>query len=301
MAKTKTKIREPRCDRVMHAITSTVLMFVLIIVGYPVLYVVSSSFSSTNALNEGRVLLWPVEFSLSSYEFVFRYEQVWIGYRNTIFYTIGCTVVTLFLTVTMAYPLSKKYYQGRKFVTSLIIVAMLTSSGLIPVFMLKKSLGMVNSVTAIILSGALSFRSVIVLRTAFQTGIPGELFDAARIDGANDFPCLTQIALPLSKATLSVVSLWVMVGAWNEYFNAMIYLHDRNMWPLQLFLREILTAGQNIDASTVSGTDMLALMDNGTAGIKYALIVISTVPMLILYNVLQKFFKKGVMVGSMKG
>ena len=301
MAKSKTKINETKGDRALHAFTTLMLLFVTVIVGYPVIYVISSSFSSSAALNAGRVVLWPVDFSTASYEFVFRYQQVWTGYRNTIFYTIGCTLVSLFLIVTMAYPLSKRYYQGRKFVTALIIAAMLTSAGLIPSYILKDSLGMVDTVWAIILSGALSFRSVIVLRTAFQTGIPGELFDAAEIDGANDIQCLVQLAIPLAKATLSVVSLWTIVGAWNEYFNAMIYLHDRSMWPLQLFLREIMTAGQTIDASSVSGSDMLAMLDDGTAGIKYALIVMSTVPVLVLYAFVQKFFKKGVMIGSVKG
>lgn len=286
-------------DRIFHAITTAILVFVLIIVGYPVLYVAASSFSSNAALNTGRVFIWPVEFTLDAYKFVAQYKQVWIGYRNTIFYVVAGVCLTLFMTVSMAYPLSKKYYQGRKFVTTLIIIAMMTTSGLIPVYMLKKSLGMVNTVWPIILSAALPFRSVIVLRTAFA--VPGELYDAATIDGANEFQSLMRIALPLSKPTLSVVLLWNVVGRWNEYFDAMIYLHDQNKWPLQLFLRQILTAGQKIDASLVTGTDMLAQLNSGTEGIKYALIVMSTVPVLLLYQVVQKFFKTGVMTGALKG
>lgn len=286
-------------ERIFHAITTAVLVFVLVIVGYPVLYVVASSFSSNAALNTGRVFIWPVEFTLDAYKFVMQYKQVWIGYRNTFFYVVVGVCLTLFMTVSMAYPLSKKWYQGRKFVTTLVIIAMMTTSGLIPVYMLKKSLGMVNTVWPIILSAVLPFRSVIVLRTAFA--VPGELYDSATIDGANEFQSLIHIGLPLSKSTLSVVLLWNVVGRWNEYFDAMIYLHDQNKWPLQLFLRQILTAGQKIDASMVSGTDMLAQLNAGTEGIKYALIVMSTIPVLLLYQVVQKFFKTGVMTGALKG
>lgn len=299
--KSLSKIRASKGDRVLQGICTAVLLFVLIIVGYPVLYVISCSFSSNMALSNAKVLLWPVDMTLASYKFVFRFEQVWIGYRNTVFYTVAGTLVALFLEITMAYPLSKRNYQGRKFVTSLMIIAMMTSAGLIPAYMLRDSLGMVDTVWAVLLAGALGFRNVIILRTAFQSSIPGDLFDAARIDGANDFQCLTSIAIPLAKATISTLTLYAAVGCWNEYFNSMIYLHDRNMWPLQLFLRQILTASQTIDASSVSSTEMLAQLADGTEGIKYALIVMSTVPVLILYAVVQKYFKKGVMIGSVKG
>lgn len=297
----RNKIRESKGDRLLQVLTTLLLIGITIIVGYPILYVVSCSFSSNSALNTGKVLLWPVDATVASYKFVFRYKQVWIGYRNTIFYTLAGTAITLFLEVMMAYPLSKNYYQGRKPITTLMIIAMMTSAGLIPSYLLRESLGMVDTVWAVLLGAALGIRNVIILRTAFKSSIPGELFDAARIDGANEFQCLTSIAIPLAKATISVLTLYAAVGHWNEYFNAMIYLHNPNMYPLSLFLRQILTASQTIDAGSVQGSDMLAMLSEGIEGIKYALIVISTVPVLIFYAVVQKYFKTGVMIGSVKG
>lgn len=295
------KIRESGGDRLLQIFTTLILVGITIIVGYPIVYVVSCSFSSNSALGTGKVLLWPVNATFASYQFVFRYKQVWIGYRNTVFYTLAGTAITLFLEVMMAYPLSKSSYQARKPITSLMIVAMMTSAGLIPSYLLKQSLGMVDTVWAILLGAALGIRNVIILRTAFKSSIPGELFDAAKIDGANDFQCLTSIAIPLAKATISVLTLYAAVGHWNEYFNAMIYLHNPNMYPLSLFLRQILTASMTIDAGSVQGSDMLAMLSEGIEGIKYALIVISTVPVLAFYAVVQKYFKTGVMIGSVKG
>ena len=201
----------------------------------------------------------------------------------------------------MAYPLSKRTYQGRKVITTLMIVAMLTSAGLIPAYLVRKWLGLVDTVWAVLLSGILGFRNVIILRTAFSSTIPGDLFDAAKLDGANDFQSLYHVALPLVKATLSVLTLYAAVAKWNEYFTSMIYLHDQNMYPLQLVLRSILTASQTIDPDAVTSSEMLALLNDGTEGIRYALIVVATVPLLVMYAVVQKYFKKGVMIGSVKG
>ena len=296
----KSRIKDPVGDRVLTAVTTAILILIIIIVGYPVLYVISCSFSSAKAIGAGKVLLLPVDVTLAGYEFVFQYEQIWIGYRNTIFYTICGVSITLFMDIMCAYPLSRPYFQGRGWYTAYLMATTIIGAGLIPTYIVKSSLGMVNTVWAVILAGAISVHNVIILRTAFRSSIPGELFDAAEIDGANDFQCLVKIAIPLAKATLSVITLYSIVGCWNEYFNAMIYLRDKNLFPLTLVLRTILTAGQQLDMSGVSA-NMQNIVSEGTEQIKYCLIIVSTVPVLVAYAVVQKYFKKGVMIGSVKG
>ena len=298
--KKKNHIRDTAGDRALEWVTRIVLALILIIVGYPVIYVVSCSFSSAKAIAAGQVLLWPVEPTLAGYEFVFQYDKVWIGYRNTIFYTFFGTIISVSLAVLCAYPLSKKHFQWRGFYTSFFLFTMLFSAGMIPTYIIKSRLGLVDTVWAVLLAGALSIHNMIIVRTAFQNSIPGELFDAAQIDGANDFQCLTQIAIPLAKATISVITLYCIVGCWNDYFNAMLYLRNQDLFPLQLILRTILTAGESLDMTSVSAT-MLEKMNDGTQQIKYCLIVISTVPVLLAYAVVQKYFRKGVMIGSVKG
>ena len=302
MAKKSTKIRESFGDRVLELITTVILVLILIIIGYPMIYVVSCSFSSSEALSNARVLLWPVDFSLKGYEFVFQYEVVWTGYRNTIFYTVTGTLLTMIFQILMAYPLSKRDYQGKSIILKLLLVAMMTSSGMIPVFILKMNLGMVGTIWAIILSGLVGINNVFMLRNSFMHSIPGELFDAAKIDGANDFQCLFQLAIPLAKATISVLVLYAAVARWNEYFNAMIYLSgQQDLWPLQMFLRNIMTSASELDPGSMSAAEQEAMRDSGIEQIRYCLIVISTVPVLAMYAVVQKYFQKGVMVGSVKG
>lgn len=288
-------------DTALEIFVTLILLVVLVVVGYPVIYVVSASFSNNEALTAGSVILWPVNFTVSSYNFVFHFEQVWVGYRNTVFYTVVGVIFTLIMETIMAYPLSKKKYQGRKVMTTLMIIAMLTTAGLIPSYIIKKMLGLVDTVWAVLLTGILGFRNVIILRTAFQSSVPEEMYEAAKIDGAGDFQTLALIGLPLVKPTVSVLTLYAAVAKWNEYFTSMIYLHDQKMYPLQLVLRSILTASQTIDASAVSGSEMMAILQDGTEGIRYALIVISTVPLLVIYAIVQKSFKGGVMIGAVKG
>jgi len=290
-----TKVQESFGDKVLLAFTTFVLFMICIIVGYPMVYVISSSFSSNTAISMGRVWLWPVDFSLAGYEFVLHFEDVWIGYRNTIFYTVTSTSLTMILQTLMAFPLSKRNYQGRGFVTKVMVVAMLTGAGLVPSFLLRVSLGMNNTVWAVILAGLVGTSNVFILRTSFRTSIPGELFDAAKIDGANEFQSLVKIGVPLAKATLAVLTLYASVGCWNDYFNAMIYLSTReDLWPLQLFLRNIMMGAELQLDPKVHG-------DTGTEAVRFCLIIVATVPVLAMYLVVQKYFEKGVMIGSVKG
>lgn len=302
LAKKKTKIQESLGDKVLLAFTDVVLILIMIIVGYPVLYVISCSFSSNTALTTGRVLLFPVDFSLASYEFVLQYDVVWQGYRNTIFYTVVGVVLTIIMEILTAYPLSKRNYQGRNILMAFFFITTMVGAGMIPTLLVRASMGLRNNVFAVILAGILSVNNMIILRTSFRNSIPGELYDAAAIDGANDFQTLFKIALPLTKSTLSVLCLYAAVGKWNEYFTSMIYLPGRaDLWPLQLVLRPILTASQTLANQDLSSAQQAALENSGTEGVIFALIVIATVPVLAMYFLVQKYFEKGVMIGSVKG
>ncbi len=301
------KIQDTTGDKILELFTTLFLVIITIAVAYPVVYVVSASFSSNNAILSGRVVLWPVEFTLDGYKMAFSYDTVMMGYKNTIFYTFFGTIIKMVVQIMCAYPLSKMHFHGRKAYTRIIVLTMLVNAGMIPLYLIRVSLGLINNIWAILLSGIVGASNVFILRTAFRSSIPGELFDAAEIDGANDFQCLVKIAVPLSKATISVITLYAIVGCWNEYMTALIYLPARqDLWPLQLFLRQLLLLASSVESNatgggqnggssgTTSGTDGLAMM-------RYSLIVIATVPVLIAYGVVQKFFKGGVMVGSVKG
>lgn len=301
----KNKIQDTTGDKILEIITTVILILLLIIVGYPVIYVISSSISSSAAITSGRVLFLPVEPTFSAYKVVFGMDDILLGYRNTIFYTFFGTLIQMFMQIICAYPISKRNFQGRSVYTKIIVVTMLVSAGMIPMFLIKTKLGLIDNIWAILFSGILGASNVFILRTAFKSSIPGELFDAAAIDGANEFQCLVKIAVPLAKATISVVTLYAIVGHWNNYFTAMIYLPERDdLWPLQLFLRNLLISASSIGAAAGEGGSTATAGGNvaeATQQLRYALIVVSTVPVLIAYGVVQKYFKGGVMIGSVKG
>ena len=296
----KNRIHKMRGDNAMQAISNFVLLFVLFVVGYPVIYVISASMSSSAALSTGKVLLWPVDFTLDGYRFVMQYKDVWVGYKNSILYTIAGVAVTVTLDLFAAYTLSRPGFRARKPITYIFLVTMLFSAGLIPTFMVKSGLGMINSPWAVILAGSFSMHHAIILRTAFSS-VPGELYDAAELDGANHFQTLQFVGLPLIKSSLGVITLYSVVGCWNEYFNSMIYLRDKEKYPLQLILRNLLNSAAELDVTSISSSDMLQIANSSADQIRYALIIIATVPVLVVYALVQKSFKKGVMVGSVKG
>lgn len=298
----KTKINDTFGDKVLEWVTTGILVILLIIVGYPVIYVLSASISSGAALSSGRVLLWPVEPTLVAYKVVLGMDDILLGYRNTIFYTVVGTCMQMFMQIICAYPISRPNFQGRSVYTKIIVVTMLVSAGLIPVYLVKQSLGLIDNVWAVLVSGLIGASNVFILRTCFRSSIPGELFDAACIDGANDFQCLVKIALPLAKATISVITLYAIVGHWNSYMTAMIYLPSRSdLWPLSLFLRNLLISSSSIGVGGEQQGGTNAAMPDSTEQLRYALIVISTLPVLAVYWVVQKYFQTGVMVGSVKG
>ncbi len=296
----KRKLNNGMSDRAFNVLLIIIATIWLICVAYPCVYIISSSFSSGNAVSNGKVLLWPVEFCLTGYKLVFKYKMVWSGYANTILYAGLGTILHLFMTICGAYPLSRKDYQGKGIVQKLLTVSMLFGGGLIPTYILVSDLGLVNTRTYMIISGAVSVSHIIIMKTFFQSSIPVELLESAKIDGISDAGYLVKIVLPLSKASISVIMLYSLVGKWNDYFGPMIYLRDRELYPLQLIVREILNAS-NIDISSITDATVLEQLASAADLMKYSLIIVSTLPMLVLYPCVQKFFQKGVMMGSIKG
>ena len=293
------KIRESAGDAVLNVFTSIVLIAVILIIALPLMHIIAAAFSSSSALEAGKVFLWPVDPSTEAIEFVLGYKAVWRGFGMSVFYTVCDVLLQMTMTILVAYPLSRRNYQGRSLVTMIFYMSTRISAGLIPSFILKCSLGLFDNIWAVLISGSISVSHILILRTAFQTSIPGELFDSAMIDGANHFQCVTKIALPLAKATLSVLVLYCIVGQWNEYFTSMLYLRNEKIYPLQLVLRPIMTAASA--ASKFGASITQTMQNNGMENVRYALILISSVPPIAAYFVVQKYFKGGVMMGSVKG
>ena len=302
MKKTKKNaIRMSRSDMILYTIIGIIMTLLCMIILYPLIFVVSSSFSAGTAVTAGKVILWPVEPTVQGYKIVFAYKAVWKGYVNTIFITVVATAINVILTTLVAYPLSRRKLQGKRFYMTLFMIPMFFSGGLIPSYILISNLGLVGSQWAIILSGAISIYNMVIMRTFFQNSIPDELFEAAKIDGITDIGYLLKIVLPLSKAVFSVIILYYAVAHWNSYFNSMLYLRDRELWPLQLVLRDILAGASKIDLSQIEDPELLKAMIGTTDVMKYSLIVISSVPVIIAYPFVQKYFEKGVMIGAVKG
>lgn len=288
-------------DKTFNAIVTIVVTIWALIVLYPLIYVVSSSLSSGDAVTSGKVLLFPVEFSLKGYELVFQNKQVWSGYANTIFYSVMCTLINLTYTIMIAYVLARKSFQGKGIVTLLYLITMWFSGGMIPKYILVSSMGMVNSRWGYVLMTGMSVSNMVVMRTYFQSSIPGEMLEAAKVDGCTDIRYLLKIAIPLAKPVIAVITLYYLVGNWNSYMDPLIYLRKAELKPLPLILHAMLQNTAKIDTSQMMDPAAAAQLADVADTMRYALIVISTVPMLILYPCVQKFFDKGVMMGSLKG
>jgi putative aldouronate transport system permease protein len=293
-------IRETRGDRIFNAVNYAILSVYLLIVLYPLVYIVSASFSSPAAVTSGLVRLWPVDPTLIAYETILRDPAIVRGFLNSVFYATVGTAINVTLTLLAAYPLSRKNLRGRGPIMFFFFFTTLFSGGLIPTYLVVRDLGLLNTRWALILPTALSVWNLIITRTYFQTAIPDELLGAATIDGANDFRFLRDVVLPLSGPIIAVNALFYAVGHWNAYFDALIYLTDESLFPLQLVLREILVQNQTNLRMTGDVTSMLA-RENLADLLKYALIVVATVPLLLVYPFVQKHFVKGALIGSLKG
>ena len=298
--KTLRKIKTGKEDRVFYTIVYSVVIILTLLVLYPIIYVISASFSSGNAVAEGRVWLWPVEFSLEAYKVVLGYSDLWIGYRNTIFYTGVGTILNVAMTLICAYPMARKNLVGRSFLSFVFVFTMMFGGGMIPSYLLVKNLGMTNTIWSMMIPGIMSVYNMLVARNFIQSNIPDELLEASIVDGCNDYRFFFDIVLPLSKSIIAVLALWYAVGHWNSYFSAFLYLTDKELYPLQIYLKEILVQSK-IDTSQVGDSLDAMQMASLKELMKYAVIVVSSVPLFALYPFVQKHFVKGVMVGSVKG
>lgn len=296
-----------RGSRFFQVTVNVLLLLFLLIELYPIIYVISCSFSNPDAVAAGEVILFPRGFTLNGYRHVFGYTEIWIGYANTIFYTVLGTSINLAVTLPCAYALSRKELVGRKYIMVFFMITMYVGGGLIPSYLNMKSFGLVNNRAGLIILGALSVYNLIVARTFFANTIPYEITEAARIDGCDDFSIFRKIVMPLSKPITVVMILYYGIGHWNSYFNAMIYLEDRTKFPLQMFLREILlqekVLNEALTAGNASVEEMAFLVEMAKSAelVKYCVIIVATVPMMVVYPRLQKYFEKGVMIGSVKG
>ncbi len=285
-------------DRLFHIFNYSVLFLVLLVTLYPCWYVVVASISDPVKLYAGsRLLLMPRDFSTKAYEIILNHAALWRSYANTLFYVGASTVLGLTLTVLGAYVLSRRDLPGKRVMLTLITVTMFFGGGLIPTYLVVVALGLVNTVWAMILPAAISTYNIIMMLTYFR-GLPASLEESAYIDGANDFVILMRIIVPLSYPVIAVISLYIIVSNWNSYIPATIYLRNRDLFPLQVILREILISGSsNLDTLTSGYDDFAAYSES----VKYATIIVSTLPVLIVYPFLQRFFVKGVMLGALKG
>lgn len=292
------KIKQSRSDRIFDIINITILSMIMIIILYPLIFVVSASFSETMLVIQGKVRFLPKGLNLEAYKAVFRNENIITGYKNTIAYTFVGTIVNLIMTTIGAYPLSRKDFRGRTIFTLFFMFTMFFSGGLIPTYLVIKKLGLYDNFWVMILPGAISVWNMTIMKSFFATSIPTELQEAAVIDGCGNIGVLRKIVIPLSFPILAVMLMYYGVAHWNSFFTALIYIPDSKKYPLQLVIRGILIQNdmaEMLDADAAVQQKMLA------EGIKYAVIVVSSLPVLLLYPILQKYFVKGVMLGAVKG
>ncbi|GIO98685.1 sugar ABC transporter permease [Paenibacillus lautus] len=291
---------QSRSERIAGVFIYIILSFITLLVLYPLFFVLIASISAPETVMRGEVWLWPKELSFVGYERLFANSDLMRGFLNTLLYTTTGTALNVLMTIAAAYPLSRADFNGRGIFTAIIVFTMFFSGGMIPNYLLVKELGMLDTIWAIIIPSAVSVWNIIIMRTFFQSSIPKEMQEAAFIDGASNMRVLWRIVLPLSGPILAVMVLFYAVGHWNSYFSALIYLSDRANYPMQLFLREILVQGQMQEMVDISDDSLArSLMD--AEAIKYAAVIVTNLPMLLLYPFLQKYFVKGVMIGAIKG
>lgn len=296
----KKRISTSKSDTVFYVISGIIMTILLIIALYPMIFVLSASFSSGDAVSSGKVILWPVEFNLEGYKTVFRNDDILRAYWNTLLYTVVGTLINVAMALITAYPLSRKDLKGRNFLMLIFTFTMFFSGGMIPAYINTNNLHLMNTFWVMVLPGALSVYNMIITRTFIQSSIPHEMLEAASIDGCNDTRYFFSFVLPLSKAIIAVNTLFSAVNHWNAYFNAMIYLNDREKLPLQNIMRELLVLNE-MNLSDLMDPEQALLLLNSVAVLKYSLIVVATVPILCAYPFAQKYFVKGVMIGSIKG
>lgn len=288
-------------DRIFDMLVVVLLALLFLIVAYPLYFVILASVSDPLLVSKGKVLFWPQGVSLFGFQKVFEDTRIWTGLRNTVLYTVLGTIVNMAATLPAAYALSRRDLRGRKAVMLFFVFTMFFNGGLVPTYLLMQELNLTNTIWVFIIPFAVNVYNLIIARTFFENSLPQELYEAAALDGCSDFRFFTSVALPLSKAVVSVIMLYYMVAHWNDFFTGLIYIRDQSLNPLQLVLREILIVN-NVFGSGGTGGGGLGSYDQIYADtVKYAIIIISSLPMLIIYPFIQKHFEKGVMIGAIKG
>jgi len=293
-----TRIKESGVDRWFMAGVYILLATFLLVVLLPLVYIVASSFSDPLAVSSGRVTFWPIDFTLEGYQRALSDSSILTGFGNSLFYTIAGTAISLVLTVAIAYPLSRQDFWGRRGITVFVVFTMLFAGGIIPMYLVVQNLGLLDTRWAMILPQAIGVWQVIIAVAFFRSSIPDELYEAAQLDGASDLRFLFSIVLPLSKPLLAVIALMYAIFQWNSYFDALLYLRDPDLFPLQLVLRNVLILNE-----TAPGLNAAAAIERQQLAdlMKYSLIVISTVPVMLVYPFVARFFNKGILIGAVKG
>lgn len=297
-------IKESVGDRIFLVCVYIFVTLALIVTLYPLIYILSASMSDPAAVRTGRMVLWPVDVTLQGYRVILQNSSLWRGYYNTIIYTVVGTSINLLLTIPAGYVLSRDDFQLKGFVTKMMVITMFISGGMIPTYILVNNLGITNTMWALVLPGAASVYNIVITRVFMSTTIPDELTEAAVMDGANNFKIFTAVVLPLSKPIIAVMALFYGIGHWNNFFNALLYLDNRSLYPLQMVLREILVL-QDLASNPDVISEEQALYAHSqqqlAAVMKYGVMVVATAPVIMVYPFLQKYFVKGVMLGSIKG
>ena len=294
--------KAPISDKIFHLVNISVVTLFLLSVLFPLIYIIAASLSDPEKVVQGKVWLWPVGFNLEGYRAVFENPRVITGYMNSLIIMVVGTSVNVVMTVLAGYPLSRRDFPDRHLFMGLFVFTMMFNGGLIPNYILVKNLGLIDSRWALILPGAIGAYNAIIVRTYFQTTIPSDLLEAAQMDGCSDFRFLARIVIPLSGPILAVITLFYAVGHWNQFFAALLYLKDESKYPLQIILREILVENTLSSAETGSiDVESELLRQRLRELLKYSLIIVASAPLMIMYPFIQKYFVKGIMIGSLKG
>ena len=300
MIKHKTAMKEPVSDRIFNIINISVMLLILVVIIYPLYFIILASFSNPDTVATGKLLIIPREFYLEGYDKIFRHKPIWTGYRNTMFYTVLGTAINLAVTLPAAYAFSRKRLFGRGPLMLLFVFTMFFGGGMIPAYILVRQLRIYNTIWSMLLPGAVSVWNIIVTRTFIQSNIPEEMHEAATIDGGTDFQIFFLIVLPLSKAIIAVMGLFCAMGHWNNNFGALIYLDNRDLHPLQLVLRELLVINQinfEIGSNIISIAERARMAEQ----MKYGVIFVASLPMVLIFPFIQKYVEKGIRIGSLKG
>lgn len=301
MAKNPNKIKEPVFDRVFYGICFVILLIILVVIIYPLWFVLMASFSDATYVNNGTILIYPRGFTLLGYQRTIANSDIWVGYGNTLLYTVGGTVIGTFCTVVAGYSLSRPDLPGRSIIMKLFVFTMYFQGGMIPFYIIIQNMGLMDTRFLMIIISCITVYNIILVRSYFVNSLPMELFEAASIDGCSNARYIFQIAIPLSKAIIAVIALYVAVSYWNSYFYPMIFLSTESKFPLQLFLRQLLLIANMNTASTGTDPQAAAQLATMASVLKYSVIVVSTVPIICVYPFIQKYFVQGVMIGSIKG